>query len=243
MNVKIANLVAIQFGVFVGMMSWLVYSHFDSPKPMRTAEERPKSPMTSVPAFAPVLDSAEQSPRTPDYRADAERAAPSVADQPVPVVQYEYSPEAVQQYSALAAQMYYRQIAPRPAVNAAPASVPVSANAPTYAPVEQAPAVAPVAYEEQPQTVAYEEPLPYVAYAQAYPVIAYPARSFGRRCPPPRRHHVLSPSTHRRHDRARPRLSAARESCPPRSLGVVQRQKSDALSCRPAQNFRHRGKR
>jgi len=249
MNLKVANLVAIQFGVFVGMMSWLAYSHFESGKPPRVAEESRKGPVNSVAPVAPMADPEGQRPDAEDYRADPDRAQ-QITEQPVPVVQYHYSPEAVQQYTALATQQYYQQIAPRRYASSNLENRPVVA-APSYAKVEQQPAVvqldqpAPqtVAYDE-PSQVAYYEPAQIVAYAQPYPFFAYSsARSFGRRCRPAPRHGVLTPATPRRHDRGVPRLSGLRESCPPRSLGIVQRNEDDAPSCRPTQSFKHRGKR
>lgn len=240
MNLKVANLVAIQFGIFVGMMCWLAYSYFESAKPPRIAEEKPKGPVNSVAPAAP-LSPEDQPPNTVDYRADPDRAQP-VIEQPVPVVHYQYSAEAVQQYTALAAQQYYQQISPRPYVSSNRENRPIVTET-SYAQVEQAPAVV-QPNEPEPQTVAYEEPPQIVAYAQPYPFIAYSnARSFGRRCRPPPRHGVLTPVTHRRHDRGGPRLCGPRESRPPRSLGLIQRQEAEPPSCRPSQNFKHRGKR
>jgi hypothetical protein len=247
MNVKVANLVAIQFGIFVGMMSWLAYSHFESAKPPRTAEENRKGPVNSVaPAApaAPMADPEGQRLDPEDYRADPDRAQP-VTEPPVPVVHYQYSPEAVQQYTALAAQQYYQQIAPRRYPGSNLGNPPVVAP-PSYAKVEQAPAVVPIEYEDAPQTVAYDEPAQIVAYAQPYPFFAYSsARSFERRCRPAPRHGVLAPVTHRPHDRRGPHLSGMRESCPPRSLAIIQPRDDDApsSSCRPTQGFTHRGKR
>jgi hypothetical protein len=245
MNLKIANLVAIQFGIFVGMMAWLAYSHFESGKPPRVAEESRRGPVNSVAPLAPVAPMADpegQPPGPEDYRADPDRAQP-VTEPPVPVVHYQYSPEAVQQYTALAAQQYYQQIAPRRYATSAVENRPVVA-APSYAKVEQEPAVVPTDYEDAPQTVAYDEPEQIVAYAQPYPFFAYSnARSIRRHCRPTRRHGVLTPVTPRRHDRGRNHLSVSSESLPNRSLGIIQRREADALSCRPTRNFKHRGKR
>ena len=99
MNLKTANLVAVQFGMFVGMMSWLAYSRLESAEPRK------------VNSISPISEPAGQRPYAIDHGAGRERAK-SVAEQPVSVA-YEYSAEAVQQYSALAAQQYYQQIAPR----------------------------------------------------------------------------------------------------------------------------------
>jgi hypothetical protein len=245
MNVKVANLVAIQFGIFVGMMAWLAYSHFESGKPPRFAEESRKGPVNSVVPVEPVATMADpegQRPGPADYRADPDRTQP-ITEQPVPVVHYQYSPEAVQQYTALAAQQYYQQIAPRRYASSAVDNRPVAA-APSYAKIEQEPAVVPADYEDAPQTVAYDEPAQIVAYPQPYAFVAYSsARSFGRRCRPTPRHGVLASVTPRSHDRRGSHLSGLRESCPPRSLGLIERKEDDAPSCRTPQNFRHRGRR
>lgn len=247
MNLKVANLVAIQFGIFVGIMSWVAYSHFESTKSPRVAGEMPKGPVNSVAPVAPIapvapmVDPEGQRPDTLDYRPDPDRAQP-IAEPPVPAVQYQYSPEAVQQYTALAAQQYYQQIAPRPYVSSSVQHRSTVAE-PSYAQVAQPPVVVQL-NEPEPQTVAYDEPVPIVAYAQPYPFFAYSnARSFGRRCRPPSRHGVLTPVTHRPRDRRGPRLSGLREPCPPRSLGVVQARVADAPLCRPTQSFKHREKR
>jgi hypothetical protein len=248
MNLKVANLIAIQFGIFVGIMSWVAYSHFESAKSPRLAGESGKGPVNSVapvaPAapFAPMVDPEGQRSVPVDYRADPDRAQP-VTQQPVPVVHYQYSPEAVEQYTALAAQQYYQQIAARPYVSSSVQNRSTGAET-SYAQVAQAPVVVQL-NEPEPQTVAYDEPAQIVAYAQPYPFFAYSnARSFGRRCRrPPPRHGILTPVTHRPHERRGPRLSGLRESCPPRSLGIIQRRVADAPPCRPTQSFKHHGKR
>ena len=248
MNVKVANLIVIQFGIFVGMMAWLAYSHFESGTSPRVGEENRKglvnsvAPVAPLAPAAPMAESESQRPVPENYRANPDRA-PSVTEPPVPVVHYQYSPEAVQQYTALATQQYYQQIAPRRYANTAVENRPVVA-APSYAKVEQEAAAVPTEYEDAPQTVAYDEPAQIVAYAQPYRFVAYSnGRSFGRRCRPAPRHGVLTSATPRRHDRGGPHLGGLRESCPPQSLGIVQRKEADAPSCRPIQSFRHRGKR
>src|SRR5436190_13203074 len=213
MNLKVANLVGIQFGIFVGMMAWLVYSHFEASKPQRSAEERTRIPVNSATTSAPQFEPGDQGPL--DSRADR---AQSLTEPPVPVVQYEYSPEAVQRYSALAAQMYYRQIAPRPPAISVVENREVTAEEPTYTQVEQAPAAVPAEYEEQPQIVAYEQPAQFVAYAEPYPFIPYShARAVRRRCSPPR-HHAPTPVRHQRHDIGMPRLSGYADFRPDKSL-------------------------
>jgi hypothetical protein len=250
MNLKIANLVAIQFGIFVGMMAWLTYSHFESAKPLRVAEESRKQPVNSVAPLAPaapLTDPEDQRPDSEDYRADPDRSQP-VTEPPVPVVHYQYSPEAVQQYTALAAQQYYQQIAPRRYASSALENRPAVS---TYAKMEPEPAVVQhneptpptIAYDE-PAQVVYDEPAQIVTYAQPYPYFAYfNARSFARRCRPARHHGVLASVAPRPHDGRVPHLNGARESCPPRSPGIMQRKEDDAPSGRPNQGFKHHGKR
>src|SRR5664279_4497850 len=113
MKVKVANLVAVQFGVLVGIASWLAYSRFESPEPRIAAAERRESPAAPAAAVAPISDLGSQVTRALEDDADREQDQ-SIGEQPVQAtLPHQYSPEAVQQYTALAAQQYYQQIAPR----------------------------------------------------------------------------------------------------------------------------------
>src|SRR6267143_2612262 len=146
MNLKVANLVAVQFGIFVGMMSWLAYSRLPSDEPPTAA------------AVAP----GDQCPSTIDYRVGGDRAQP-VGEQPAPAP-HEYSAAAVEQYSALAAQLYYQQIAPRRFASSWLENGSSVSVTPSYPEVAQEPEVVPdypasqtAAYVPTPQFIAYPQ--------------------------------------------------------------------------------------
>jgi hypothetical protein len=247
MNLKVANLVAVQFGVFVGIMSWLAYSQlpFDEP---RTAAERQEPVATLASASSP----GDQPSQTVDYRPDQERPEP-VAEQPAPAM-HQYSAAAVQHNTALAAQQYYQQIAPRRYASSGVGSGYVAEAAPSYAEVAQEPAVV-QADDPEPQTVAYAEPAQVVFYQQPQFVVFANARSSRNRCrpgPPFIGAHLAT--THRRLDQTRLPLSASAQferpaspsaalRRPNQSLGIGHRQNDKASSCRPTEGSRSRGRR
>jgi hypothetical protein len=248
MNLKVANLIAIQLGIFVGIMSWLAYSRLESAGPRSAAEAR-KTAVEPVAPARPASPAEEQGPSAVDNRTDRDEASPNT-EQPAPVMQHEYSPAAVQQNSALAAQLYYQQIAPRRYASSGSQDPFIVAKAPSYTEVEQAPAV--VADEPAPQTVAYVEPTQVVVYPQPQFILFSNSRRFANRCRP------TSPvigenvaRTHRRADRPRTHLSGSTHSTslsaglcrPAKSFGVVQRRNDKVASCGPTQGFGSRGRR
>lgn len=245
MNLKVANLVAIQFGVFLGIMCWLGYSHFPGAGP-RNAAITQKS--TAQPA---TIKPGEQR-STVDYRDDGEDDQP-LAEQPAPPL-HEYSAAAVQHYSALAAQQYYQQIAPRRYASSGPENRSIAAVAPSYTEAEQEPAIAPAEYVAEPQTVAYFEPAQFIAYPEAFGVFSN-RRRFANRCRPasdPRR--ARGTFAHQRRDGGRPHPDGWKEfqspsspaaafGRPVNSFGVVHRRNDSTPSCQPTQGFRSHGKR
>ena len=66
MNLKVANLVAVQFGVLLGIVSWLAYSRFESAEPRIAAVEMRKSPAAPAAAVAPISDLGSQVTRALD---------------------------------------------------------------------------------------------------------------------------------------------------------------------------------
>lgn len=250
MNLKVANLIAIQLGIFVGIMSWLAYSRLESAEP-RIATELQERAVKPVAPAAPGIKADDQRPDAADDRADRDEAPPT-AEQPAPAM-HQYSEAAVQRYSDLAAQLYYQQIAPRRYVSSGLQNGPVVTEAPSYTEVEQAPAV--VADEPAPQTVAYVEPTQVVVYPQPQFIVFSNSRRFANRCRP------ASPvigaqmaRTHRRTDRSRSHLSGSRDfespaapsaalRSPTHSLGLVQRQNDKMASCEPTQGVGPRGRR
>jgi hypothetical protein len=218
MNLKVANLIAVQFGVFIGIMSWLAYSRLPSAEPRTAAETRERT-AESLAAFAPVLKPGDERPQTVDYRADRE------GEQPAPAV-HEYSAAAAQQYSALAAQQYYQQIAPRHYASSGLENSSVVADTPSYAEVVQEPEVVPD--YPAPQTVAYVPSTQFIVYPQPQFVVFSNRHRFANRCrvtPHPAAHMT---TTHRRPDEGESHVSGA---------GVVPRRNASAPSCRPTQEF------
>lgn len=239
MNLKVANLIAIQLGIFVGIMSWLAYSRLESSEP-RIATETQERAVRPVAPAVPGFKADDQRPDAADYRADRDENQP-IAEQPAPAF-HQYSAAAVQHYSDLAAQQYYQQIAPRRYASSALENGPFVAAAPSFAEVEQAPEV--VQDYPEPQTVAYVPPTQVVVYSQPQFVVFSNSRRLANRCRPP------SPvtgtrvaTTHRRPDRPRPKLIGSTGPRSPQSLGVVQRRNDKMASCRPADEFRPRGRR
>lgn len=236
MNLKVANLVAVQFGVLVGIMSWLAYSRFESAEPRIAAVEMRKRPVDSVAAVAPISDLGSQVTRALDSGTDREQDQ-STAEPPVPVVppHHQYSPEAVQQYTALAAQQYYQQIAPRRYASASLENRLIAAVAPVYTEVAREPAAISLDYVEPVQTVAYTEPYPVVVYPQPQFVVFFNARRFANRCRPtaPLRDAHM-PIAHRRPDRA---------ECHPNGHTIVSPQNAGVKPCRPNQGLMAQGKR
>ena len=223
MNLKVANLVAVQFGMFIGIMSWLAYSHFPSAEPRTVAEMR--EPTTKpVAAVVPISEPESQRRYTADYRADREQDQ-SIAEQPAPAV-HQYSAAAVQQYSALAAQQYYQQIAPRRYASSGLENSSVAADTPSYAEVAQEPEVVPD--YPTPQTVAYVQPTQFIVYPQPQFVVFSNRHRFANRCRSTLHPAAHMTTTHRRPDEGESHVSGA---------GVVPRRNASAPSCRPTQEF------
>lgn len=239
MNVKVANLVAVQFGVLVGIVSWLAYSRFESAEPRVAVVEMRKSPAAPA-AVAPISDLGSQVARVLDDGADREQDQ-SIGEQPAPVTPpHQYSPEAVQQYTALAAQQYYQQISPRRYASSGVANSSVAADSRSYAEVAQEPASVSPDYADSPQTVAYAEPAQVVVYQPQFIVFSN-QRRFANRCRPTLR--SAAPITHRGPGRGGPHLSGSTESRPTKCLGTVPSRNPNDPSCRPSQESRPRGKR
>lgn len=233
MKLKIVNLIAIQFGIFIGIVGCLVYSRFESAKPRTTAEMREHSTEHAAPS-QPVSEPGDQ-------RANPEPAQ-VVPGQLAPVLPNEYSAEAVERYRAEATRLYYEQIAPRRKTSSALTYSSSAAVAPSYTEVAQEPAVAQT-YEPAPQPVAYVEPAPAFVYSQPGFVAFSHGRRFVNRCRPTPHHNTLASSPHRRPDKRGIHLNGSTDCRPPRSLGVVHRRNTGVAACTPTQGFRPRGKR
>jgi hypothetical protein len=232
MNVKVANLVVVQFGVLIGIASWLAYSRFESVEPRIAPREVRESPAARVAAVAPISDLGSQVTRALDDGADREQDQ-SIGEQPVQVtLPHQYSPEAVQQYTELAAQQYYQQIAPRRYASAAVANSSMAPVTPIYTQVAQEPAVS-SDYAEPVQTVADAQPTQIAVYQPQFIVLSN-QRRFPNRCRPTLKPAAGTPDTHRRPDRK----GSHQNVC-----AVAPRRNPDGPSCKPGQESGSRGKR
>jgi hypothetical protein len=233
MNVKVANLVAVQFGVLLGIASWLAYSRFEPAEPRIAAVEKRESPAAPSAAVAPISDLGSQVTRALDADADREKDQ-SIGEQPVQVtLPHQYSPEAVEQYTALAAQQYYQQIAPRRYASAGVANSSIAPATPIYTQVAQEPAAVSTDYAEPVQTAAYAEPTQ-IAFYQPQFIVFSNQRRFPNRRRPTLQPAGGTPVTHRRPDRAGPHQNVCE---------VTPRKNPDAPSCQPGQESRPRGRR
>src|SRR5205814_4855237 len=125
MNPKVANLIAIEAGILIGLMSWLTYSHYPSAE-TRSAAGMQKSNAGSVRTVAPPSEAISQRPSTAEYNAEREQAR-LMAERSV---------------SLASRQRYEQAIATEPYVSS------IAADSPSYSEVNQEPAVVPTDYLE-----------------------------------------------------------------------------------------------
>jgi hypothetical protein len=237
MNLKVTHLVAVQFGIFIGIVVCLVVLRFESAKPT-PAEMRE----LAAERAAAIDRTSESNHERGDLADNREKLGPAepLTEQPAYPLPNEYSPEAVEKSMAVLTKLYYEQIAPkRPA-----SSIPVNtAVAPAYTEVTQEPAV--VQYDDPaPQTVAYQQPTQFIVYPQPVPVVVFSnPRRFANRCRPGPHPGALASNSHRRRDSGGTHLSGLPGSRPPRSFGLEQRRTTGASTCPSPQGFTPRGKR
>lgn len=193
MNLKVAHLISIQFGIFIGIVCCLAFSRSEYFRPRVTAERR--APMTErAAADEPRSESAEQAADTMDPDADADLAE-LVSEQSRTPLPNEYSPEAVERMRAEATRLYYEQIAPRPR-----ATTTVAAVAPAYTQVVEEPAVDQT-YDPAPEPVAYVQPAPVIIYSQPTQFVVFSEpRRFANRCRPASPPGTIASNPHRRPD-------------------------------------------
>jgi hypothetical protein len=197
MNLKVANLIAVQFGIFIGIMSWLGYSRFQSAQP-RTASEISATRVAPFETVSPVLEQRNQRPYPANYETDHEQAQP-VDEEEAPVAP-EYEQEIAQQpYPDSGGNRY------------------VAADSPSYAEVGREPAVAQPDYVPSPQILVYAQPAQVVVFSNA-------GRFANRRSRSRPHAGTLIATEHRGPDRMgpdrrgngiRPRWDPNTQSCPP----------------------------
>jgi hypothetical protein len=238
MNLKLAHLVAIQFGIFIGIVICLVFSRFESARPRTAAEMRERA--TERTAAGDRMS--EPADEFADMANDREELDPAeqLTDQSTPAMPNEYSPEAVEKSMAILTKLYYEQIAPRRNVSSSPANIAV---APSYTEVASEPAVVQTD-DPAPQTVAYVQPSQVIVYPQPAQVVLFShLRRFVNRCRPAPHPSALASNSHRRWNSGGIQLSGFPESRPPRSLGLEQRRTTGVPTCPSTQGFPPRGKR
>jgi hypothetical protein len=238
MNLKVAHLVSVQFGIFVGIVACLVFFRFEFGRP-RTAAEMRKPATERATTHAPRSEPEDQAADVTDD--DVSELDERIAGQSIPAMPNEYSPEAVEKSRAILTKLYYEQIAPRRNPNSG------RADALSYAQVAQEPAAVQVE-EPAPQTVAYEQPPQVIVYPQPAQFISFARpRRFDNRCRPAAHPNALAPNPHRRqnnggmtHLNGLPTFQSGR---PPESPGVINRQNTGGQPCPSTPGFTPRGKR
>lgn len=121
MSAKVANLIAIETGILIGILSWLVYSHLPSADP-GTAVTTGEKIATPVTAAAPISEPGSQSISAAEHSADREQAR-------------------LMAERAASLQSYYLALARDAGTRPAYASQSVVADTPSYAVTEQPEAV------------------------------------------------------------------------------------------------------
>jgi hypothetical protein len=163
MNLKVANVIAVELAILIGLMSWMVFSRPPSAEP-RTPAETQESTAEPVATVAPVLEARNEHPATVDYSADRERARRR------------------DEQTAPTSQAYVQEIAAQPYANPGLENGAIAADSPSYAEVDQEPAVAPSNYPTSAQTVAYAQPTQIVVYPQPVQIVVFSnARHFANR--------------------------------------------------------------
>lgn len=236
MNLKVAHLISIQFGIFIGIVSCLVFFRFEDFRPRTTPAKRERV-MERARAVEPLSQSDEQPPEMGDGP-DPEEAEPATEPPRTPLPN-EYSPEAVERYRAEATRLYYEQIAPR-----RPANTTVAAVAPAYTEVVEEPVVDQTNYPA-PETVAYVQPTQVIVYPQPvqFVVFANPRR-LANRCRPASPPGALASNRHRHPDGGgmhsnistpseRPTSLSSVLRRPPGSPGVAHHRNTGVSSCPP----------
>jgi hypothetical protein len=244
MNLKAANIIAVELAILIGLMSWLVYSRLPSAAPRTAAEKFRQSTADSEEAVASVLEPGKQRPSTTDYLTDYQQA------------------QLLAEQQALI--RYQQEIAPRPYANSRAEKGVIAANSPSYAEVDQEPAV--VASEDvaSPQTVAYVQPAQVVEYPQPVQTIVYAQpiqivvfsnpRRFANRCRSMPHHGTLPSIANRCRDSREPHVNGSTEfespaspsaalRRPSKSPAVAPRRLASVPPDRPAQEIRPRDSR
>src|SRR3954452_5248894 len=226
MNLKATHLVAVQFGIFIGMVTCLVLFRFEFARP-RVAAERQEPGTERAAAVEQKSEPEEEFADLADDGGELEssEALTAQADSALP---NEYSPEAVQRSMAILTKLYYEQISPRRNLSASAAN---TAVAPSSTEVAEEPAVEQIE-EPPPQPVAYVPPTQVIVYPQPIQFISFShPRRFDHRRRPARNPTDLASNSRRGRDSGTTRLNGMPQFRPPRSVGSGQRWTTSVPTC------------
>jgi hypothetical protein len=240
MNLKVAHLVFVQFGMFVGIVICLAFFRFELATP-RTAAEMRKPATERARAVERMSEPEDERADMADNREKLEPAEP-LTDQPAYPLPNEYSPEAVEKSMAVLTKLYYEQIAPRRNASSSPVNSSVAAVAPSYTEVAEEPEVLQMD-DPAPQTVAYVQPTQFVVFPQPAVVVFSQPRRFVGRCRPAPHPGAFASNSHRRWDNGGTHLNGLPESRPARPLGPQPRRTTGVPTCPSTQGLASRGNR
>src|ERR1700686_152557 len=113
MNLKVANVIAVELAILIGLISWMVFSRLPSAEP-GASEEIQESTAEPVATVAPVLEARNEPPATVDSSADRERARRR------------------DEQAAPRSQEYVQEIAAPPYANAGLENGAIAADSPSY---------------------------------------------------------------------------------------------------------------
>ncbi len=235
MNLKVAHLVSVQFGIFIGIVICLGLFRFEFARP-RTAAERREPATERAAAVEPKSEPEDEFADPADEGGELEstEALTAQADSALP---NEYSPEAVQKSMAILTKLYYEQISPRRNASTSAANSSIAPVAPSYPEAAQEPAVVQVE-DPAPQTVVYEQPIQVIVYPQPVQFISFShPRRFFNRCRPAHNPAALASNPHRRQHSGGTHLSGFSASRPPRSFEPGQRWTTGGASCSSTEGF------
>jgi hypothetical protein len=219
MNLKVAHLISVQFGIFVGVVICLVFSHFESFRAHPAAETR-KPATERVTTVEPKSVPEDQPSNMEDDAATPEESG-RLAEQSTPAMPNEYSPEAVEKSMAILTKLYYEQISPRRSASQANNSIAEVPPSYTEAPQEprtvqlENPAPQTVVYQQATQLIVYSQPAPFIVFSQP--------RRFVNRRRPAFQTGAFPSNPHRHQDSGRTQVNGLPASCPPHSVAATHR--------------------
>jgi hypothetical protein len=211
MNLKAANIIAVELAILIALMSWLVYSRFP-PVERRSGTETQESNGAPGAAVAFLSEPGDQRSSTVGYRPDQQ--AQLAAEQQALI-------------------RYQQEITPRRYARAGLMNGVIAADSPSDTEADQEQALVSPDDAASPQTVAYVQPAQVVEYPQPVQTIVYSQpsqivvfstpRRFANRCRPASHAGALPPMANRCRDSRKPHLNGSTEFRPAKSIGLAPR--------------------